>query len=153
MKCCVFLNKLFFDMSVLRLSAGGVSFRHRSCVAGHGPGIRVVTCLYIYIYIYIYKDKKNVYIMILLIVKLCVLWYHLFLLSLFANIYFCVCKYFLCLIEVNRTRSTWFTMDLNCMNNIFQVLKDRVHLKSNFSNKSWMSSKYYSIRINFEKHK
>jgi hypothetical protein len=30
-------------MSVLRLSAGGVSFRHRSCVAGHGPGIRVVT--------------------------------------------------------------------------------------------------------------
>jgi hypothetical protein len=30
-------------MSVLRLSAGGVSFRHRPCVAGHGPGIRVVT--------------------------------------------------------------------------------------------------------------
>jgi hypothetical protein len=29
-------------MSVLRLSAGGVSFRHRSCVVGHGPGIRVV---------------------------------------------------------------------------------------------------------------
>jgi len=32
-------------MSVLRLSADGVSFRHRSCVAGHGPGIRVVTVL------------------------------------------------------------------------------------------------------------
>jgi len=31
-----------FDMSVLRLSAGGVSFQHRPCVAGHGPGIRVV---------------------------------------------------------------------------------------------------------------
>ena len=30
-------------MSVLRLSIGGVSFRHRSCVAGHKPGIRVVT--------------------------------------------------------------------------------------------------------------
>jgi len=30
-------------MFVLRLSAGGVSFRRRSCVAGHGPGIRVVT--------------------------------------------------------------------------------------------------------------
>jgi hypothetical protein len=30
-------------MFVLRLSAGGVSFRHRSCVAGHGTGIRVVT--------------------------------------------------------------------------------------------------------------
>jgi len=30
-------------MSVLRLSAGGVSFRHRPCVAGHGPGIQVVT--------------------------------------------------------------------------------------------------------------
>ena len=38
-------------MSVVRLSAGGVSFRHRSCVAGHGPGIRVVTYIYIYIYI------------------------------------------------------------------------------------------------------
>jgi hypothetical protein len=30
-------------MSVLRLSVGGVSFRHRLCVTGHGPGIRVVT--------------------------------------------------------------------------------------------------------------
>jgi hypothetical protein len=30
-------------MSVLRLSVGGVSFRHHSCVAGHGPEIRVVT--------------------------------------------------------------------------------------------------------------
>jgi hypothetical protein len=30
-------------MSVLRLSVGGVFFRHRSCVADHGPGIRVVT--------------------------------------------------------------------------------------------------------------
>jgi hypothetical protein len=29
-------------MSVLRLNVGGVSFRHRSCVAGHGPEIRVV---------------------------------------------------------------------------------------------------------------
>jgi hypothetical protein len=29
-------------MSVLRLSVGRVSFRYRSCVAGHGPGIRVV---------------------------------------------------------------------------------------------------------------
>jgi cytochrome c551/c552 len=30
-------------MSVLRLSVGGVSFQHRSCVAGHGPEIGVVT--------------------------------------------------------------------------------------------------------------
>jgi hypothetical protein len=30
-------------MSVLRLSVGGVSFRHRYCVAGHEPGIRVMT--------------------------------------------------------------------------------------------------------------
>jgi hypothetical protein len=30
-------------MSVLRLSIGGVSFQHRSCVAGHGPGIQVMT--------------------------------------------------------------------------------------------------------------
>ena len=43
MSRCVFLNKLFFDMSVLRLSVGEVSFRHRSYVAGHGSGIRVVT--------------------------------------------------------------------------------------------------------------
>ena len=33
-------------MSVLRLSVGGVSFRHRSCVAGHGSGIQVVTPLF-----------------------------------------------------------------------------------------------------------
>ena len=30
-------------MFVLRLSIGGVSFRHCSCVARYGPGIRVVT--------------------------------------------------------------------------------------------------------------
>ncbi|KAL9352320.1 hypothetical protein Peur_055000 [Populus x canadensis] len=30
-------------MFVLRLSAGGVSFRHRSYIAGHGPEIRIVT--------------------------------------------------------------------------------------------------------------
>ena len=30
-------------MFVLRLSVGEVSFRHYSCVARHGPGIRVVT--------------------------------------------------------------------------------------------------------------
>jgi hypothetical protein len=29
-------------MSVWRLNVGGVSFRHRPCVAGHGPGIQVV---------------------------------------------------------------------------------------------------------------
>jgi hypothetical protein len=30
-------------MFVLRFSIEGVSFQHRSCVAGHGLGIRVVT--------------------------------------------------------------------------------------------------------------
>jgi hypothetical protein len=39
----IFEIKYSFDMSVLRLSAGGVSFQHRSRVAGHGPGTRVVT--------------------------------------------------------------------------------------------------------------
>jgi hypothetical protein len=43
-------------MSVLRLSAGGVSFRHRPCVAGHGPGIRVVTKI---TKIFILNSKKK----------------------------------------------------------------------------------------------
>jgi len=30
-------------MSILRLSVGGVSFRHSSYIAGHGPGIQVMT--------------------------------------------------------------------------------------------------------------
>ena len=30
-------------MSDLRLSVGGVFFRHHSCVSGHGPGTRAMT--------------------------------------------------------------------------------------------------------------
>jgi hypothetical protein len=45
------LNKLFFWYVRLRLSVGGVSFRHRSCAAGHGPGIRVVTIVYLKKYV------------------------------------------------------------------------------------------------------
>jgi len=39
----LYIYIFFYDMYVLRLGIGRVSLRHHSCIAGHGPGIRVVT--------------------------------------------------------------------------------------------------------------
>jgi hypothetical protein len=61
-------------MFVLRLSVGGVSFRHRSCVAGHGTRIRVVTYIYIYIYIKINQLANYQYLKCILNIILSLSW-------------------------------------------------------------------------------
>jgi len=58
-------------MFVLRLSVNEVSFRHRSCIAGHGPGIRVVTRymqMYVVLFNNAYLVKIDIFNFLLMII-------------------------------------------------------------------------------------